>query len=159
MVGMSRTTRGWSEERHLAALHPDLRRKVAAILTRMRDLGYKPRIYESLRTEAEQREMVRRGVSRTMRSKHLRQKDGYVYAVDIAGEKKAWGESAEFWLTLGRLALVHGCEWGGLWGLPRVRRRQLARFLTMNHERHWSDVAGMWNGGLGWDVAHVELKR
>lgn len=156
---MSKTTKGWTEEQHLSVLHPDLRRKVGKILSRMRDLGYKPKIYESVRTEAEQREMVRRGVSRTMRSKHRRQKDGYVHAVDIAGEKKGWGESTQFWLTLGRLALTHGCVWGGLWGLPRVRRKQLERFLTQNHEQHWSDAVDMWNGGLGWDCAHVELKQ
>lgn len=152
---MAKTTAKWAEATHLAVLDPALRRKVVVILGRMRDLGYRARIAESLRTRDEQREMVRRGVSRTLRSKHVAP-PGKVRAVDIVDERRGWGASKAFWLTLGRLALLHGCEWGGLWGLPRARRKQLERFLTADYD-DWRAAGGLWVGGIGWDAAHVEV--
>lgn len=152
---MSKTTAGWSEEMHISVLTPDLARKVSAIMCELRGAGFKPRIYESMRTVAEQREMVRRGVSRTMRSKHVGS-PGRVRAVDIADEKRGWGAPKEFWLTVGRCALLHGCNWGGLWGLSRPRRTQLKTFLTAKHD-YWGAAVDEWTGGIGWDPAHVEL--
>lgn len=40
-------------------------------------------VHDGLRTETEQREYVRRGVSKTMNSKHMRQSDGFGHAVDL----------------------------------------------------------------------------
>jgi peptidoglycan L-alanyl-D-glutamate endopeptidase CwlK len=40
-------------------------------------------VHDGLRTIAEQREYVRRGVSKTMNSMHMRQEDGYGHAFDL----------------------------------------------------------------------------
>lgn len=40
-------------------------------------------VHDGLRTVAEQREYVRRGVSKTMNSKHMKQPDGFGHAVDL----------------------------------------------------------------------------
>ena len=40
-------------------------------------------VFDGLRTQAEQAEYVRTGVSKTMNSKHLPQPDGWGYAVDL----------------------------------------------------------------------------
>ena len=40
-------------------------------------------VHDGLRTVQEQREYVRRGVSQTMNSKHMVQRDGYGHAVDL----------------------------------------------------------------------------
>lgn len=40
-------------------------------------------VHDGLRTEAEQRDYVRRGVSKTMNSKHMKQADGFSHAVDL----------------------------------------------------------------------------
>lgn len=152
---MAKTTAKWSEATHIAVLTPDLQRKIPAILKRMRDLGFAPKIAESYRTVDEQRAMVRRGVSWTLRSKHV-MPPGKVRAVDIVDAKKAWQAEKAFWLTLGRLALLHGCNWGGLWGLPYRERTMLRRFLTAEHD-DWRAAVHDWLGRIGKDPAHVEL--
>jgi peptidoglycan L-alanyl-D-glutamate endopeptidase CwlK len=40
-------------------------------------------VHDGLRTEAEQRDYVRRGVSKTMNSKHMKQADGFSHAFDL----------------------------------------------------------------------------
>lgn len=40
-------------------------------------------VHDGLRTPAEQREYVRRGVSKTMNSMHMKQPDGFGHAVDL----------------------------------------------------------------------------
>ncbi len=145
------------EQQHLVLLHPVFRRKVEAILETMRHLGYNPKIHNSVRTVEQQRRLVQTGRSKTMRSKHLKQKDGWVWAVDIVDANHLWNARKDFWLTLGRLALLHGCEWGGLWGVRN--RRELQRFLTAQYGRgEWKDVAHEWLAPIGWDPAHVQFK-
>lgn len=67
--------------KELRGVHPDLRKVVhRAIEITEQDFT----VHDGLRTKDEQREMVRRRVSRTMKSKHLCQKkDGYGHAVDL----------------------------------------------------------------------------
>jgi hypothetical protein len=126
------------DEEHLMNLRPPFRRKVQAILERLTDLGFDPRIAESLRTVEQQRRNVLRGVSWTMRSKHL-PKYGYARAVDIVDRKKGWRASEVFWFTLGRLAVMKGLGWGGLWGLPPAERRALEFFITDTTFEKWLD--------------------
>ena len=45
--------------------------------------GLDATVFDGLRTLPEQRENLRRGVSKTLKSKHLPQADGYGHAVDI----------------------------------------------------------------------------
>ena len=47
------------------------------------DNGFDMSVFDGLRTEAEQRKNIRRGVSWTMKSLHLPQADGYSWAVDL----------------------------------------------------------------------------
>lgn len=64
----------------LAGVHPQLVKVVErAIQLTAQDFG----VHDGLRTEAEQREYVRRGVSKTMNSMHMRQPDGFGHAVDL----------------------------------------------------------------------------
>lgn len=66
--------------RELEGVHPDLVKVVhMAISTTEADFS----VHDGLRTEAEQREYVATGVSHTMKSKHLKQADGYGHAVDL----------------------------------------------------------------------------
>lgn len=69
-----------SRER-LEGVHPDLVRLVErAIEITATDFT----VLEGLRTKQAQAEYVRKGVSKTMKSKHLRQPDGFSHAVDLA---------------------------------------------------------------------------
>lgn len=71
---------GERSELELQGVHPDLVRVVrAAIEITEVDFG----VMDGLRTMVEQVEYVRRGVSKTMESKHLPQEDDMGHAVDL----------------------------------------------------------------------------
>lgn len=71
---------GTNSRRELQGVHPKLVAVVErAIQLSTVDFG----VHDGLRTEAEQHEYVKRGVSQTMNSKHLKQADGYGHAVDL----------------------------------------------------------------------------
>ena len=153
------------ELQHLENLTEDgnFRRKIAAIIRDAKGHGYDITIYSSLRTVAEQKEKVRLGYSKTMKSKHLPGWDGLSRAVDLADSKTAWGCHRTTWLMIGRLALTKGLKWGGLWGLPLKTRKRLVAFLIAEHTEEnpfrpldWVNEDGK-PGPLGWDAAHVEL--
>lgn len=82
-------------------------------------------VFDGLRTDAEQIEYVRTGVSKTLKSKHLKQPDGYGHAVDLVpyiNGKLRW----EFRPCLIVAEAVHeaaeklGVEirWGAVWDTP-----------------------------------------
>jgi len=150
------------DDHKLPQLTPIARTKIGAVLTDMEAHGWKPRIAEGLRTVAQQREKVRLGYSKTMKSKHLPGPDGLGRAADIIEAGLGWNSPRAFWLTLGRCALLHGLEWGGLWIgsalSPSDRRMRAAlKAFCMDKTRPWEP--GAWKGKLGWDVAHVEWPR
>lgn len=73
---------GHRSRRELRGVHPDLIIVVTtAIITLPK--GLDATIYDGLRTMAEQAENFKNGVSKTMKSKHLPQSDGYGHAVDV----------------------------------------------------------------------------
>lgn len=64
----------------LTGVHP----KLVAVVKRSIALTAQDfTVHDGLRTEAEQREYVKRGVSKTMNSMHRTQADGYGHAVDL----------------------------------------------------------------------------
>lgn len=97
----------------MQGLHPDLLRVIARLEQRRTDFI----VVEGLRTEARQKQLVKAGASRTMRSRHLTG-----HAVDLGvmvGGKLRWD-----WPLYARLAVdVKACaaecgvlvEWGGDW--------------------------------------------
>ncbi len=104
----------------LVGVHPDLVDVVKLAITRARvDFT----VIEGVRTIAQQRENVAKGVSQTMASYHLPQADGLSHAVDLAplvGGVIPWND----WQAFAELAgLVKACakelgvpvEWGGDW--------------------------------------------
>jgi peptidoglycan L-alanyl-D-glutamate endopeptidase CwlK len=64
----------------LAGVHPNLAHVVhRTIALTEQDFS----VHDGLRTTAEQKEYVRRGVSKTMNSMHMKQADGFGHAVDL----------------------------------------------------------------------------
>ena len=103
----------------LSGVHPDLKRvALRAIEISAQDFA----IHDGLRTEAEQRENVRRGVSQTMASKHLRQPDGFGHAFDavpVINGKLRW-EWEPIYLVADAVRtaafeLDVKLRWGGVW--------------------------------------------
>lgn len=81
-------------------------------------------VHDGLRTEAEQREYVRRGVSQTMNSMHRKQADGYGHAVDLVpyiNGKLRWEWDAIYPIAaavkLAAAELNVQIRWGGCWQL------------------------------------------
>lgn len=82
-------------------------------------------VHDGLRTEAEQREYVRRGVSKTMNSMHMKQGDGFGHAVDLVPYIN--GVLRWEWKPIYAVAsAVHAAAkelgvdliWGGVWDRP-----------------------------------------
>jgi len=79
-------------------------------------------VHDGLRLLSEQRELVRRGVSRTMKSRHLKGDDGYGHAVDLVpyiNGKLRWEwepiyELAEA-VREASLSMEVPIRWGGVW--------------------------------------------
>ena len=107
---------------NLKGVHPDLAATVARAIT-LGDQDF--RVHAGLRTVAEQKAMVARGVSWTMDSRHLVQPDGFGHAVDLVpliGGRLAWdwpGCRRIAW-AMARAAEDHGValRWGGVWDRP-----------------------------------------
>ncbi len=104
----------------LAGVHPDLVKVVRrAIEITANDFT----VTCGARTEKEQAENVKKGVSKTMKSKHLPQPDGYSHAVDLAPlvDGKAsfvWGkpyDDVSGAMKRAAAELGVAIQWGGDW--------------------------------------------
>lgn len=110
---------GQASRKELAGVHPRLVAFAERVLILSPDDFA---VHDGLRTEAEQREYVRTGVSQTMESLHRKQPDGYGHAVDLVpviNGVKRWE-----WPPIYRIAaaasiaateLGLGIRWGGAW--------------------------------------------
>jgi peptidoglycan L-alanyl-D-glutamate endopeptidase CwlK len=99
----------------LESLEPEFREKVRRVLAGLEQKNWQPKVAEGRRTREEQAEKFRRGVTRTMNSKHL-----CGIAADIIDRRHGWGGPAadtnfQFWKDLGEVAKREGLEWGGDW--------------------------------------------
>lgn len=100
----------------LAQVHPKLKAVVEkAIQISTVDFS----ILEGLRTVEKQRENVRKGVSQTMNSMHLRQSTGYAHAVDLVPYPLSWKEK-DFYpiakaMQQAAQELSVAIRWGGAW--------------------------------------------
>ena len=112
----------------LAPVHPDLRKVVSLAAQRAKDDGYDFFIKDSSRTLLEQKANLRNGASKTLNSRHLPDKNGIVYAVDITIPYEGNPSNAKDWEQV-RLVnrymqqaandLNIDVEWGGNWkGFP-----------------------------------------
>lgn len=108
-------------ERELAGVHPVLVR----VVRRAIDLTEQDfMVFDGLRTEAEQRQHIKNGVSKTLDSKHIKQKDGWGHAVDlvpIIGGLPKWDWEGCYRIAVAvdkaatELGVAHRITWGGAW--------------------------------------------
>lgn len=130
-------------------LTPAMQRKAFTVIAMLERRGFKPRIVSAYRTELEQRELVRQRRSLTMKSYHRRG-----LAVDIVDRRYGWEmpDARAFFLELAGAGMSLGLSSGILWGLPPKTRKKLEDAL-----RSWPDAIE-WQGPIGWDPAHLELR-
>lgn len=113
---------GAGSRRELAGVHPRLVAVVErAIMLTTQDFT----VHDGLRTEAEQRDYVARGVSKTMKSLHMRQADGHGHAVDLVpfiNGKLRWEWKPIYVIAAAvrQAAAELGVPliWGGVWDKP-----------------------------------------
>lgn len=115
----ARFTLGTRSRAELVGVHPALIAVVeAAILLTEQDFT----VFDGLRTEAEQRQMVRSGASQTMNSLHRAQPDDLSHAVDLVpwinGKARwEWGPIYKIISAVAIVARRQGVRlrWGGVW--------------------------------------------
>lgn len=101
----------------LSGVHPDLVR----VIERAADLCPRPFIVvEGVRSVEAQRENVRKGASKTMKSRHLKAGNGYGHAVDLCiveGGVAKWNDAADIARAVkaASVELDIPIEWGGDW--------------------------------------------
>jgi len=108
-----------SSKRELKGVHPDLVKVVnRAIEITKQDFA----VHDGPRTIEEQREFVRRGASKTMKSRHLVQSDGLGHAVDlvpvISGQLRwEWVPIYDIAEAMRKASEELGITlvWGGVW--------------------------------------------
>lgn len=121
----------------LSGVHPDLVSVVRAAIA-LTDQDF--RVHDGVREIEEQRELVERGASMTMRSKHLRQPDGYGHAVDLVPLVNGvlrweWAliypvaHAMHIAATRENVALV----WGGVWDRPFLDLAPAALEIEVEH--------------------------
>lgn len=103
----------------LEGVHPKL---VAVVKLAIQLTSQDFTVHDGLRTLQTQRELVARGASRTLRSKHLPQADGYGHAVDLVpfiGGKPRWEWDAIWPIALAvdeaATQLKVPLIWGAVW--------------------------------------------
>lgn len=110
----------------LEGVHPDMVATVkrAIELTKI-DFG----VTCGLRTVEEQKELVAKGASQTMNSKHLRQGDRYGHAVDLmayVGSRASWENNLydDIADAMAEAANEVGCamKWGAAWSVGDITR-------------------------------------
>lgn len=130
---------GKRSERELVGVHPELVRVVRLALEMSSiDFG----ITDGLRTVSEQTELVKRGASKTMNSRHLKQlATGYGEAVDLVGylhgkARYEWPVVFEVADVMQQAAEELGVpiKWGGAWatlnnakGPKKLQKAYIAR--------------------------------
>lgn len=110
---------GAASRRELAGVHPRL---VAVVERAITYTTQDFTVFDGLRTETEQRQLVARGASKTMNSKHRKQADGFGHAVDLVpwiNGKARWEWKPIFQIAVAvkRAADELGMRliWGGVW--------------------------------------------
>jgi hypothetical protein len=138
------------ERTDIAALHPDLRDPIQAVIARLESEGHTVRISATWRSPVRQEiifhlsqlsQRLGRGPGTTLRggrSCHNQRLDGEpaAAAADLRGSRLLTiSQQADFYKALGRAAKAKGLRWGGDW-------------------KHKNPI---WAAhGLGWDPGHIE---
>ena len=150
----------WFMDPKLAELTADgnFREKVRALLCDLERLGEYAKIFEAKRTVDQQREKVRLGYSKTMRSNHLKRgADGGGKAADIADRSKGWNASRRFWFIIGASCHARGLGWGGLFGMKSKQKLAFHAAVRTLREAGWPESHSAYQAHIGWDPAHVEF--
>lgn len=114
---MSNVHLGQRSKDRLNTVHPDLRKVVERAFENM---PFDVTVLEGVRSVEQQKANVAKGVSKTMKSKHLKQPDGWSHAVDLAPYPIDWNNKERFndqakHVMAASKELGIKVRWGGDW--------------------------------------------
>jgi len=96
---------------HLGKLQPAVAARAFELVNAARSVGVPLYISSSTRTQSEQAALVKKGASKTMKSKHIA---GMAFDIDILGMNR--NQIPKEWLlALGEYGEQLGLNWGGRW--------------------------------------------
>ena len=139
----------------LTNVHPDLVRVVQkAIELSTTDFS----VTEGERSLAQQQANVKKGVSQTLKSKHLKQDDGFVHAVDLVPYPVNWDLNAFYPIANAMQqaaeALNIKVRWGGGWALLNGDKRSPMRMV-----KEYSDARRQVGNKVFIDAPHFEIVK
>lgn len=114
---MSNVKLGKTSVERLEQVHPDLQK---VMIKAFESLPFDVTITEGMRTLEKQKEYVAKGTSWTMKSKHLKQPDGYSHAIDVVPYPVDWNDLKRF-DKMAEIVLKAAKDldvdvvWGGTW--------------------------------------------
>jgi len=137
--------------RRLDDLDPRFKPLAMELLARCVEAKIPVMVLDTLRTEAEHQDNLKRGVSWTRRSKHLPQPPaGKSWAIDIAPyqqfllhgpDKLQWDAKDPAWKKIGRIGEKLGLRWGGRW---KGKQADWGHFeYTRRLARAWEKATGI----------------
>ena len=137
----------------LTNVHPDLVRVVQkAIELSTTDFS----VTEGERSLAQQQANVKKGVSQTLKSKHLTQDDGFVHAVDLVPYPVNWEINAFYPIAHAMQqaaeALNVNIRWGGCWAQLNGDKRSPMRMV-----KDYSDARRKVGNKVFIDAPHFEI--
>ena len=137
----------------LTNVHPDLVRVVQkAIELSTTDFS----VTEGERSLAQQQANVKKGVSQTLKSKHLKQDDGFVHAVDLVSYPVNWEINAFYPIAHAMQqaaeALNVNIRWGGCWAKLNGDKRSPMRMV-----KDYSDARRKVGNKVFIDAPHFEI--
>lgn len=114
---MSNVKLGKTSIARLETVHPDLQKVMHKAFEK---IPFDVTVLEGVRSLEQQKANVAKGVSQTLKSKHLKQSDGWAHAVDIAPYPIDWTKKDRF-NTQAEVVMAAAKElgikvrWGGDW--------------------------------------------
>ncbi len=139
---------------------PKFRDKVSGVIVQLENRDENPRIYETKRNLAQQKEKVRLGYSKTLASEHLKKgNDGGAMACDIADAVKGWNATRRFWFIMGAASQSYGIGWGGLFGLSRNQKAKLVKALDELRAAKFPMDHPAYRTEIGFDPAHLQARN
>jgi len=123
--------------RRLDDLDEAIKGRVYELLARLLEANIPVKIIDVLRTNEEQLENIKKGVSWTANSKHLPQgPSGKSLAIDICPyeiynihgvNKLQWDSNDPIWPIIGNIGEACGLVWGGKWKVKDLGHFQLGK--------------------------------
>lgn len=146
-----------ASQNRLKKVHPELGKRVTAMIEALATQGHTIEVVQGLRTFAEQDALFAQGRSKpgqiVTRAKGGQSNHNYGLAVDLCpfvDGKPIWNAPPAEWFELGKEAMKRGLEWGGDWkkfiDKPHVQIPGLTvnQCLTFHNkgglERVWANV-------------------